>query len=63
MPYYVVEEHKENPKTTLLHPVKAKNQAQALAAIVKPRFTVRTSDTDELLSLQKSGAEVVDAGQ
>lgn len=59
MAYYIVEEQTEDPKKPKLTPVKAKNQAKALAAIVKPRFTVRSAETDELLALQKSGAEVV----
>jgi hypothetical protein len=58
-PYYIVEEQTKD--TTLLHPVKAKNQAQALAAIVKPKFTVRSAETDELLKLSQSGAKVVEA--
>lgn len=59
MPYYVVEEHTKD--TTVLHPVKAKNQAKALAAIVQPKFKVRATDTDEVLSLTQSGAKVIEA--
>lgn len=58
-PYYVIEEQTKD--ATLLHPVKAKNRAQALATIVEPRFTVRDTDTDELLKLQAAGAKITEA--
>lgn len=59
MPYYIVQEQTEDPKKPKLIPVKAKNQAQALAAVVQPRFEVRSAETDELLALAQAGVKVV----
>jgi hypothetical protein len=59
MPYYVVSEHSgDSPK---LHLVNAKNQAQALKAVVEPRFTVRVAEEKELIALTKSGIDVIEA--
>lgn len=60
MPYYIVTE-KVTDSETHDHPVKAKNQAQALAAIVDPKFTIRLAETEELLALTQAGVKVIEA--
>lgn len=60
MPYYIVEEQSAD-QPTKLHPVKAKNQAQALSAVVNPKFKVRAAETEELLDLATKGTKVIEA--
>jgi hypothetical protein len=59
VPYYIIEEQTKD--APILHPVKAKNQAKALAAIVQPKFKVRSAETEELLKLSQSGVKVIEA--
>jgi hypothetical protein len=60
-PYYVVEEANSQgePKQSL---VSAKNPAQAISAVVTPRFSVRIADPEELITLTEKGIKVVKAG-
>lgn len=60
MPFYIVEEVQsqgENKQSL----VSAKNPAQAISAVVTPRFTVRIADPEELIELTKKGINVVKA--
>lgn len=57
MPYYVVTDTKASKQ----HLVLAKNQAQALKAVVEPQFSVRSAEEKELIALTKSGVEVIEA--
>lgn len=61
MPYYLVQEQTEDPKNPKVTPVRAKNGAKALEAVVQPRFTVKAAETEELLKLAQAGVKVVEA--
>ena len=61
MAYYVVTETTSDKEKPKLHLINAKNQAQALKAVVEPRFTVRTAEEKELIALTKNGVEVIEA--
>lgn len=62
MPYYVITDtlttNGDKPVQKL---VSAKNRAQALSAVVEPRFSVVLADPGDLIELSKAGVEVIEA--
>lgn len=62
MPYYVVtEQTNEEGKPGKESLVKAKNRAQALSAVVEPRFLVRTAENGDLIALAFKGIVPIEA--
>lgn len=62
MPYYKISDTtvKNGDKPTV-HLVRAKNQAQALSAIVDPRYVVEVADQKDCIELTAAGCILVDA--
>lgn len=62
MPYYKISDTtvKNGDKPTV-HLVRAKNQAQALSAIVDPRYTIEVAEQQDLIDLTASGVKLIDA--
>ena len=61
MPYYLITEQGTNGDKPKQHLVSAKNQAQALKAVVEPRFTARVAEEKELIELTKAGVALIEA--
>jgi hypothetical protein len=50
----------KNGDKPVRHLVNAKNKAQALSAIVQPRYSVVAADSKDLIELAKAGVDVIE---
>lgn len=62
MGYYIVTDTQtKNGDGPVRHLVNAKTKAQALSAVVEPRYSVVVADQKDLIELSKAGVEVIEA--
>lgn len=62
MAYYIVTDTQtKNGDKPVRHLVNAKTKAQALSAIVEPRYSVVVADSADLIELTKAGVETIEA--
>jgi len=58
--YYIITDSID-PKNPVQHLVQAKTKAQALSAVVEPRFSVVLAEDDDLIKLSQDGIKPIKA--
>lgn len=62
MPYYIITDTlTKNGDKPLQKLVNAKTKAQAISAVVQPRFSAVVADSKDLIDLSKAGVESIEA--